>query len=52
VREIGNDSAHPAPAQAVTQPQDARDIVEFLDYLLRYLYTLPNDIKTYRERRT
>ncbi len=50
VRELGNDSAHPDPAQGPTNPQDARDIVRFLDFLLEYLYTLPHRIQQYRER--
>ncbi|MEX2515934.1 MAG: DUF4145 domain-containing protein [Gammaproteobacteria bacterium] len=50
VRELGNDAAHPAPAQEATAPQDARDIVRFLDFLLRYLYTLPYEIQQYRGR--
>lgn len=51
VRELGNDSAHPKPNQPPTNPNDANDIVEFLDYLLEYLYTLPHQIDQYRERR-
>jgi Domain of unknown function (DUF4145) len=63
VRELGNDSAHPEvpdsnqdttqPVQDSTspEPQDARDIVNFLDFLLFYLYDLPAQIKTYRARR-
>jgi len=50
VRELGNDSAHPKPGQAPTDPKDARDIVKFLDYLLEYLYDLPNQIAQYRGR--
>lgn len=50
VRELGNDSAHPRPEQGPTDPQDARDIVEFLDFLLEYLYTLPHRIDLYRKR--
>jgi len=50
VRELGNDSAHPNPNQSQTDPRDAKDIVEFLDYFLEYLYTLPKRIKDYRER--
>jgi len=50
VRELGNESAHPKPEQKKTDPQDARDIVRFLDYLLQYLYALPHKIKEYRER--
>jgi len=50
VRDLGNDSAHPDPGQGPTNPQDARNIVQFLDFLLEYLYTLPHRIKKYRER--
>lgn len=50
VRELGNHSAHPNPTQDPTDPQDARDIVNFLDFLLKYLYTLPHSIQQYRER--
>ena len=51
VRELGNESAHPEPSQPATAQEDAKDIVEFLEYLLRYLYTLPQDIENYRRRR-
>jgi len=61
VRELGNDSAHPevATGQSVIQPiddsapepQDAKDIVSFLDFLLFYLYDLPKQIGEYRRRR-
>ena len=50
VRELGNDAAHPQPAQEAIDPQDARDVVRFLDFLLRYLYTLPHEIERYRAR--
>ena len=50
VRELGNDSAHPNPGQDPTKPQDARDIVNFLDFLLDYLYALPHQIQQYRDR--
>ena len=51
VRELGNDSAHPMPDQPPTSPQDARDIVSFMDYLFEYLYTLPKQINEYRARK-
>ena len=52
VRELGNESAHPEPHDAKgTDPKDARDIVNFLDYLTEYLYDLPARIKNYRERK-
>jgi len=50
VRELGNESAHPKPGQPPTDPMDAKDIVEFLDFLLEYLYTLPHRINEYRKR--
>ena len=50
VRELGNESAHPTPGQGPTNPQDARDIVQFLDFLLEYLYSLPHRIRQYRTR--
>lgn len=50
VRELGNEATHPQPAEGPTNPQDAHDIVRFLDFLLRYLYTLPHEIQQYRER--
>lgn len=50
LRELANDSAHPRPDQPPTNPQDAKDIAQFLDFLLEYLYSLPHQIKQYRER--
>ena len=52
VRELGNDSAHPTPGQSPTSPQDARDIVSFIDYFFEYLYTLPHQIAQYRKRKS
>lgn len=52
VRELGNDSAHPKPSAPPTEPKDARDIVQFLDFLLMYLYDLPKKISDYRQRRS
>ena len=51
VRELGNVSAHPQPGQPGTAGEDARDIVQFLNFLLKYLYTLPKRIEDYRSRR-
>ena len=51
VRALGNDSAHPAPSQGPTEPQDAHDIVQFLDFFLEYSYTLPKKINDYRARK-
>ena len=49
VRELGNRSAHPQPAQDPANPQDARDIVNFLDFFLEYFYSLPYRIQQHRE---
>lgn len=51
VRELGNESAHPKPDQPPTSPEDAKDIVGFMDYLFEYLYTLPKQIEDYRARK-
>jgi hypothetical protein len=51
VRELGNDSAHPKPNQPATEPRDAQDIVQFLTFMLQYLYDLPKQIADYRSRR-
>jgi hypothetical protein len=51
VRELGNDATHPDATSHGTDAADARDVVEFLDYLLQYLYNLPKAIRDYRERR-
>jgi hypothetical protein len=51
VRVLGNDSAHPKPNTRPTTTEDARDIVQFLDSLLLYLYDFPKKISDYRERR-
>ena len=50
LRDLGNDSAHPKPAQAPTSSRDAQDIVRYLDFLLEYLYDLPKQIAEYRAR--
>jgi hypothetical protein len=50
VRLLGNDAAHPDPLHGPPDPQDSRDIVGFLDFLLKYLYNLPYNINRYRER--
>ena len=51
VRELGNDSAHPSPEDSPTSPDDALDVVSFLDFLLEYLYDLPHRIEAYRKRK-
>ncbi len=51
VRLLGNDATHPDGESEGAAAADARDVVEFLDYLLQYLYDLPKAIAYYRERR-
>lgn len=51
IKDLGNSSAHPQPEQEPTNENDAKDIVEFLDFLLVYLYNLPKQIKDYRDRK-
>jgi hypothetical protein len=51
VRVLGNDSAHPKPNAPPATPEDARDVVQFLDSLLLYLYDFPKKISDYRQRR-
>lgn len=53
LRLLANESAHPAQdSSAPPDPQDVRDIVNFLDSFLLYLYDLPAQIRNYRSRRT
>lgn len=51
VRELGNDSAHPRAEQPPTSPQDARDVIQFLTFLLECLYDLPHKIEKFRQRK-
>lgn len=50
VRVLGNESAHPVPDKDAIKSDDAIDVVQFLDFLLEYLYSLPHKIKQYRKR--
>jgi hypothetical protein len=52
VRLLGNDGTHPAPGDAGTTSVDAQDALQYLDYLLEYLFTLPHRIDEYRKRKT
>ncbi len=51
VRELGNVGAHPGPRDAPVSPEDAQDVVKFTVAFLLYAYTLPDQVKQYRERR-
>ena len=50
IRELGNESAHPEPQQAPPSPNDAGDLVSFLDFFLECTYSLPHRIDRYRQR--
>ena len=50
VRQLGNKSAHPDPEQPSPSGQDARDIVNFLDFFLECSYSLPRRIQRFRQR--
>lgn len=51
LRFLGNDSAHPEVGQESAAPIDVKDALEFLDYLLQYLYDLPKQINDFRGRK-
>lgn len=51
VRILGNEGTHQDPMSTGVEDTDAKDIVEYLDYLLEYLYALPQKIQAYRDRR-
>ena len=51
LRLLGNEAAHPEIDQVDASPNDVRDVLEFLDQLLNYLYDLPATIREYRKRR-
>ena len=50
LRALGNISAHPNPGGTPIEPQAVYDIIEFLDFLLEYLYNLPHQIQQYQNR--
>lgn len=52
VRLLATPAAHPQPNDEETDPDDARDIVRFLDSLLESVYDIPADIEKYRQRRS
>jgi hypothetical protein len=52
LRLLGNSSAHPEESEAAPEKKDVSDVIEFLEYLLSYLFSLPDRIEKYRGRRT
>jgi hypothetical protein len=51
VRELGNEGTHPKPGSTGTNEKDAKDVVEFLSFLMRVMYDLPEQIDEFRGRR-
>jgi len=51
LRLLGNSSAHPKLDGEPPDDKDVKDVVEFLEYLLSYLFTLPDRIEKYRGRK-
>ncbi len=51
LRLLGNNSAHPDATSAPPTKKDVTDVIEFLEYLLQYLYILPTRIAQYRKRK-
>ena len=51
VRELANEGTHPQPGTKGTGEKDAKDVVEFLTFLMRVMYTLPKQIDDYRKRK-
>lgn len=51
VRELGNEGTHPQPGTTGTDEKDARDVVQFLRFMMQVLYDLPHEIGQFRERK-
>lgn len=52
VRELANEGTHPQPGSTGTKEKDAKDVVEFLTFLMRVMHDLPKQIGDFRERKT
>ncbi len=52
VRELGNEGTHPKPGTKGTGEKDAKDVVEFLSFLMTVMYDLPKEIAEFRKRKT
>lgn len=52
VRELANEGTHPQPGTTGTAERDARDVVEFLSFLMQVLYDVPHSIEQFRERKS
>lgn len=52
VRVLANEGTHPQPGTRGTSEKDAKDVVEFLSFLMTVMYNLPEQIKEYRKRKS
>ena len=52
VRELANEGTHPKPGKVGTSEKDAKDVVEFLNFLTTVMYDLPKQIEEYRQRKS
>jgi hypothetical protein len=52
VRVLANEGTHPQPGTKGTPERDAKDVVEFLSFLMIVMYNLPKQIDDYRKRKT
>jgi hypothetical protein len=50
VRELGNEGTHPQPGTTGTNEKDAKDVVEFLSFLMTVMYNLPKQIERHLEQ--
>jgi|TARA_R110001606_G_scaffold323079_1_gene469910 hypothetical protein len=48
VRLLGNESTHPTPGAEETSSADVKTAMKFLEFLLRYLFSLPAEIDEFR----
>ena len=51
LRLLGNESAHPHDTSNPPDEKDVHAVINFLDYLLLYLFDLPSQIQEYRQRK-
>jgi hypothetical protein len=52
VRELANEGTHPEPRTKGTSERDAKDVVQFLTFLMAVMYDLPHQIEQYRSRKS
>ena len=51
VRELANEGMHPQPGTTGTNEKDAKDVVQFLTFLMTVMYNVPKQIEDYRKRK-